>query len=361
MARLFGVPVHVSPTWLLVAALITAGFAPSFARRAPSLGAWSYLVAFSFAVLLYLSVLAHELSHSLVAMRLGLPVRRITLHLLGGVSEIEREPPTPAQEFLVAFAGPLLSLALGGVGVLVAQAAPPASVTQLMAATLGGANLVVAVFNLLPGLPLDGGRVLQAGVWRVTGRRTTGVVAAARAGQLLAVLLLAVPLAGVLSTGRSLSLVGLLWSALVAWFVWTGASEALRGARLRQRLPALRARVLARPAVPVPGDLTLAEALGRTSATPRSALVVVDASGAPVALVSEAAVAALPDQRRTEVPVGALARGLDASVVLPADLAGEDLLRALSRASAGEYLLLEPDGTVVGVLSAVDVDRKLAG
>ena len=98
IGRPFGVPVYVSPTWFLVAALITYGFAPNVENQVPGIGQWQYAVSFAFAVLLYLSVLVHELSHTVVALRAGLPVRRISLYLLGGVSEIEKPAPTPGRE-----------------------------------------------------------------------------------------------------------------------------------------------------------------------------------------------------------------------------------------------------------------------
>ncbi|MDP9416612.1 MAG: M50 family metallopeptidase, partial [Actinomycetota bacterium] len=201
MGRIAGIPIFVTPTWLLVAVAITLSFAPS-EQRLPGLGDWRYAVSFAFAVLLYLSVLVHELSHSLTALALGLRVRRITLHLLGGASEIAQEPRTPGAEFLIAFAGPAVSLVLAGVGYVAAQALDPAAVAGFLVLLLAGANLLLGIFNLLPALPLDGGRLLAAGVWKLAGRRLTGVLIAAAAGRVLAVLLLALPLLGLLRGGR---------------------------------------------------------------------------------------------------------------------------------------------------------------
>ena len=141
-------------------------------------------------MLLYASVVAHELSHSLVAKRFGLPVNRITLHILGGVSEIGEEPPTPRREFAVAAAGPALSLVVGGVAYALYQALEPYTVVWVLVQALAYANLLVGVFNLLPGLPLDGGRILRAIVWAVTGNPIAATRVAARAGQGLAGLLM---------------------------------------------------------------------------------------------------------------------------------------------------------------------------
>ena len=128
-----------------------------------------YVVAAAFVVLLYASVLVHELSHSVVARAFGLPVRRILLYPLGGFSEIEREPPTPGREFLVSAAGPLLSLALAGAGFGVSRLVHLNGVPGVLLSQLVVANLLVGIFNMLQGLPLDGGRMLRDGVWKVTG------------------------------------------------------------------------------------------------------------------------------------------------------------------------------------------------
>src|SRR5215475_6087328 len=184
IARPFGIPVFISPYWFLIAGVFVVLYARGLdASVAANL---RYVVAAAFVVLLYASVLVHELSHSLVALAFGLPVRRILLYPLGGFSEIEREPPTPGREFLVSAAGPLISLALAAGGFGLDHAFHPDWVPGVLLGQLVVANLLVGVFNLLPGLPLDGGRMLRAGVWKLTGRPSTATVAAAWAGRGLA-------------------------------------------------------------------------------------------------------------------------------------------------------------------------------
>jgi Zn-dependent protease/CBS domain-containing protein len=361
MGRPFGIPVYVAPTWFLVAGLITFAFAPAVERQLPGLGSLRYLVSFAFAVLLYVSVLVHELSHSVVALRLGLPVRRISLYLLGGVSEIEKEPPTPGREFLVAAVGPLLSLVLGGLGLAAVLLLPSDGVVGFLMWELMVANFLVGGFNLLPGLPLDGGRVLRAGVWKATGRPYTGTLVAAWAGRVLAGSVLAAPLLLATVTRRPPDLITMVWCAVLGAFIWFGASQALQNARLRERLPGLRARGLTRRAIPVPADLPLAEALRRAVDAGAAGLVVVDREERPTALVNEAAVLATPEHRRPWVQVGEFARSIEPGLVLSADLSGEDLVRALQAAPATEYLVLEPTGEVYGVLAAADVERAFAG
>ncbi|MGH3327063.1 MAG: site-2 protease family protein [Streptomycetales bacterium] len=357
MGRPFGIPVYVTPTWFIVAVLITVAFAPIVESSLPGIGIWKYVVAFAFAVFLYLSVLVHELSHSVVAMRLGLPVRRITLYLLGGASEIEREPETPGREFLVAVAGPILSLVLGAMGYLLARVVPDGTVTGLLIVQLTFANFLVGGFNLLPGLPLDGGRVLRAAVWKLTGRPLSGTIAAAWAGRAIAVLVLFTPLTIAYVLTGEVDVFQLLWGVLIASFIWLGASQSLRVAKLRGRLPALRARALTRRAVPVPAETPLAEALRQATEVGARGLVVVDPTGRPTALVSEAAVTATPFQRRPWVLVGSVARTLEPGLVVSAELSGEQLVDALRSAPATEYLVVEPSGEIYGVLAATDVER----
>lgn len=263
MGRPFGVPVYVAPSWFLVAALITWVFGGQLDRVLPELGAARYLVSLFFAVAFYASVLVHELAHTVAALRFKLPVRRIQLQFFGGVSEIEKEAETPGREFVLAFVGPLLSLVLAGLFYLALQPVEPGTVPGVLLAGLMISNLIVAAFNLLPGLPLDGGRMLRAVIWKITGKPMSGTIAAAWVGRALAVsVLIGLPLltqSGAL--GRdAVDNVGMdtvmdaLLAAILAAIIWTGAGNSLRMARLREHLPELRARNLTRRAVPVETD-----------------------------------------------------------------------------------------------------------
>ncbi|MFC8144249.1 site-2 protease family protein [Streptomyces paradoxus] len=366
MGRPFGVPVYVAPSWFLVAALITWVFGGQLERVLPELGAARYLVSLFFAVAFYASVLVHELAHTVAALRFKLPVRRIQLQFFGGVSEIEKEAETPGREFVLAFVGPLLSLVLAGVFYAAAQTVEPGTVPGVLLAGLMISNLIVAAFNLLPGLPLDGGRMLRAVVWKITGKPMKGTIAAAWVGRALAVsVLIGLPLltqSGALGTdaadnvGMDTVLDALL-AAILAAIIWTGAGNSLRMARLREHLPELRARALTRRAVPVETDTPLSEALRRANAAGARALVVVDADGQPLSLVREAAIVGVPEHRRPWVAVSGLAQDLTDGMRVSAELSGEELLDALRATPATEYLVVEETGEIYGVLSAADVER----
>ncbi|MCT2588718.1 site-2 protease family protein [Streptomyces sp. N2-109] len=364
MGRPFGVPVYVAPSWFLVAALITWVFGGQLDRVLPELGNIRYLIALFFAVAFYASVLVHELAHTVAALRFDLPVRRIQLQFFGGVSEIEKESETPGREFVLAFVGPLLSLVLAGVFYGGMQLVEPGTVPGVLLAGLMISNLIVAVFNLLPGLPLDGGRMLRAVVWKLSGRAMTGTVAAAWTGRALAIaVLIGFPLAthaggftddGV---GGMDTLTDALLAAILAAIIWTGAGNSLRMARLRERLPELRARTLTRRAVPVESETPLSEALRRANEAGARALVVVDGQGDPLSLVRESAIVGVPEHRRPWVAVSTLAQDLKDGMRVPAELAGEELLDHLRAAPATEYLVVEESGEIYGVLSTGDVEK----
>jgi Zn-dependent protease len=360
IAKVFGIPVYISPYWFFVAALLTYLYAHELDSNIQPVHV-RYLVSAAFVVLLYASVLVHELSHCVVARAFRLPVRRVLLYPLGGFSEIEQEPPTPSQEFLVSVAGPVLSLVLAGLAALLTKVVPD-GLPNLLIDQLFRANLLVGLFNLLPGLPLDGGRIFRAGWWKVTGKAVGSTIAAAWAGRVLAVALILVPIA--IYGGQFQALLNgsyWLWGVFIAAFMWMQSGQAIRAAKVRERLPTLEARRLARRAIPIPANVPLAEAIRRADEAQARALVVVDHAATPIAIVNEEAVMATPPQRRPWVEVGALARTLAPGMVLSADLSGMALIEAVRAVPASEYLLIEPSGQVYGVLATTDLDHAFAG
>jgi len=232
-------------------------------------------------------------------------------------------------------------------------------VTGALIRQLVVANIIVGVFNLLPGLPLDGGRMLRAVIWKITRKPTTATIAAAWVGRGLAVALLAIPFfSGGLAGG---DIVSTLWVLVIAAFMWTGATQSIKATRFRERLPALQARRLARKAISVSASTPLAEAIRQADDAGARAIVVVDHDSKPIAIVNEAAVTATPPQRRPWVETGSMARSIDPSLVLNADLQGMALLDAIRRAPATEYLLVDSTGQVFGVLATRDLDQVFAG
>lgn len=351
-----GIDVLITSSWFIVALLISLTFAPRIEQVEPGLGFWKYVAGFVFAVVLYLSVLLHEASHAVTAQRLGYGVTSITLHFLGGMTEIDGQSRRPRHEFWIAVVGPLTSIAVGLAAAAVLLVVPDGLVREAVWG-LAAANLVIGVLNLVPGLPLDGGRVLKALVWGASGNQHRATIVAAWGGRLAALALLSWPVLQEPLTGEQPTIMDLVLVFILGLFLWTGATAAMAHARLRQRLPALVARPLARRTLTVPGDVPLAEAVRRAQEAQAGSIVTVSPDGRPLGIVSEAAVTAMPAERRPWVPVSTVARAIEEGLTLPATVAGEELILAISRRPAEEYLLVEEDGRIYGVLSTADVDR----
>jgi Zn-dependent protease/CBS domain-containing protein len=346
----------VANSWFLIVLLITILIAPQIQDVAPGLGGLAYVAGLAYAVLLYLSVLLHEISHALAARGFQMNVLSINLHFLGGVTEIEGEASTPWREFVIAVVGPLTSIAVGGLALLGANSLEW-GLLAFTALSLAVANLIVGALNLVPGLPLDGGRVLQSVVWAITRRRSVGVIVAAWGGRVAAVAAFGWPLVIAPALGFEVTLIDYLLAFMIAVFLWQGASQSLVVAKVRSKLPAIQARRLARPAIGVPADLPLSEAIRRAQEANAGSVVVVSHDGRASGIVNESAVISTPVDRRPWLPVGDLARRLEDGLWLSADLAGEPLLRAMNKTPASEYVLLEADGSIFGVLVAKDVDE----
>jgi Zn-dependent protease len=351
-----GSDVLVSGSWFLIAGLIALITAPAIEQAEPGLGGLKYVAGLALAVLLYLSVLAHEASHAYMARRYGLPVSHITLQFFGGMTAIEGEPDSPRQEFWVSVVGPLSSLAVALVAFLAFLVAP-GGLIGLALSGLAWTNLFVGIVNLVPGLPLDGGRILKAVVWGASGDTHRGTIAAAWVGRVVALLALGYPFLTAKILGGRPSIIDFVFAGVISMFLWSGATSALESARVRSRLPYLVARDLARRTLTVPGDLPLAEAVRRAQEVQAGSIVTVTSAGAPVGVVNEAALLSVPVDRRAWVPTSSVARTLEDGLRLPAGIGGEDLIRAISARPAGEYLLLDVDGSIFGVLATADVDR----
>lgn len=356
IGRIAGSDVLVSSSWFVVAALIAWIMGPRVDQVQPGLGGWKYVVGVVFAMALYLAILLHEASHALVARRFGFKVEAITLHFLGGATTIDGEARRPRQEFWIAVVGPITSLGVGVAAVGLWFLLPDdQDLLRLVVEGLAGSNLVIGVLNLVPGLPLDGGRVLKAGVWALTGKVYLGTVVAGWGGRVTAG---AVVVWAFLSS-RDGSVVNSVILVIVALFLWTGAGQAIAAARVVRGLSGVVARDLARPAITVPEDLPLAEAVRRAGAAPASGIVTTTSDGRPVGVVSEEAVRAVPEERLPWLAVSTVARSLAAGRALPVGISGEDLLAALRRTPASEYVLLAEDGSVHGVLATADIIREM--
>jgi Zn-dependent protease/CBS domain-containing protein len=230
IGSLFGIPLFLDPLWFVILGLATLNFGVAYQEWGTAIG-WS--AGMVMALLLFASVLLHELGHSLAARSQGIKVNSITLFLFGGIAAIEEESKTPGKAFQVAIAGPLVSIALFLLLSLATNVTPDASPISEMVTDLARINLVVALFNLIPGLPLDGGQVLKAALWKITGDRFQAVHWAARAGQILGYAAIALGFAVDFFTRE---LVTGLWIALIGWFAVRNANSYDRMTTLQETL-----------------------------------------------------------------------------------------------------------------------------
>src|SRR5580700_8705223 len=284
--RLFsvwGIPIYLHVSWFIIFALITLSLAKQFTSLHPG---WTqtqhYALGIITSVLFFASVVFHELSHSFVALRYQIPVKSITLFVFGGLAGIGREPDNARQEFNIAIAGPLSSLFLAGCFWLVAHYFPGDNMVVAAAKWLWEINLLLALFNLLPGFPLDGGRILRGIVWGITGDFTKSTRVAANAGRVLAYLMIFVGVWQALNGNW----VGGLWTAFIGWFLLSAAQESYAQVAIRSTLTGVRAEdIMSRDIPTVTRDMSLEEYVHEVLRTGRRCHIVIGA-GHPVGMIT---------------------------------------------------------------------------
>lgn len=346
-------------TWLLGASVL-----PSQLTGESHLMTWT--VAACAALGLLTSLLAHELAHSIVARRHGVRVDRITLWLLGGISELTEEPKDPRTDLRVAVAGPLTSAAtgVGFFAIALLLGTIPSKTVETALVWLAVTNIVLAVFNLLPAAPLDGGRVVRAAIWARTGDRLRGEAAAARAGRGLGTGLIALGVLELLLWRNG----GGLWLMLLGWYLRSAAAAELADASARHQLGDLRVGQVMTPSpLTVPAELPVSSFLGTDGMHLRHRVFpVVDASNRPVGELSLRELARLPQSVRDTVPAGRLARPLAAAAVVGEHtLLTTVLTGVVLRPGLDLIAVVGDDGQLVGVITARDLanvcDRSALG
>lgn len=350
-----GAPVILSPTWFLIGAFVVFTFGPSVHDYLPELSrSQDYVVAATYALLLLVSVLVHELAHALLARAYALPVTRIVADVWGGHTQFAAEASRPVPSAVVSVGGPAANLVLAVVGMTVRNA-HTGGVPGLLGNALYYSNLLLALFNLLPGLPLDGGRVVESLFWGLTRERSTGTLVAGWCGRLVAVAVLFFGVFLPFFRDGSPDATLLLWSALIAGLLWTGATQALQWGGMRRKAGRLDARRLARPAVPVHSTWTLAEVQDLAARQGTPDIVVLDGTGVPFGLVTRDAVQQVIDAGHPDTEIQALMHALPPYAVVPASTSGEALLQLLSQTPAtGTYALVDDQGQV-GLVAGRDL------
>ena len=360
LGRIAGVPVVLAHSWFIIAAFTVIVYGPVLEGRNPALGVAAYVIAFGYALLLLISVLVHELAHALTARIYGWPTEKIVLNLWGGHTQFESFTATPGRSVLVALAGPAANFVLAGGAWLVLETSSLSSVAAMLLNIFMWANFVIAIFNVLPGLPLDGGRMVESAVWKATGSQAKGTVAAGWGGRVIVVAMAYWFIARPLMAGDPPDFSFLMITVLVGGFLWMGASASIQQGTLRGRLPLISAARLAAPAIGLPVTTSVQDALGR-GAGGAYAVVACGPDGRPEGLVDPEALASVPRAAAAATPLSAVSFALAAGAYVPEWSRGEELLQFLSRVEGRHYAVVDHNGRVTGLLTQEAVLAAMTG
>ena len=376
-----GIPVYLGRSWPVIAIVVVLTFAPNVSTSTGEYGGvFGYAVAVAYAVLLLLSVLAHEAGHALVARRFGFRVDRVVADLWGGHTIYDSSTSRAGTSAVISVSGPLANLALAGIGYALMQALDPDGVVGLLLFAVTLTNAFVGVFNLLPGLPLDGGYLVHALVWKVTGDRNRALIVAGWLGRVVTVVFVLWLVGRPLLLGQPPSLVTIVWCGLIGAFLWMGATSAIRAGQSRrviERVPL--ARVL-RPAMVVGVGDSVASVLARVdgaasggrrdgdggwavggSGAVAPIVVVVGRSGEILGIANLDAARGIDGARQGQVSVEAVVgRQPDGWVVIVDSREGDvsGLVSAVAASGAAAPLMLlavTPAGEVLGTVTLADL------
>lgn len=362
IGNLFGIPFFVNPSWFLVLGLVTWSYGSGLAEFPQLTGILPWFLGLVAALLLFSSVLAHELGHSFVAISQGIPVKSITLFIFGGLATLEKESETPLQAFLVAIAGPLVSVLLFGVFYGIAETAPLSLPLKAIISLVASINLILAVFNMIPGLPLDGGNVLKAIIWKITGNPNKGVIFAGRVGQVIGWIAIALGILSILGISQA----GSIWTLLIGTFLLQNAGFAAQSAVVQDKLSQYTARDAVIADSPIVGqNLSLREfvndyVIGKEQ---WKKFLVVDDNGLLVGAVTTEDLKQVPTSQWNDTYLDELVKPVSEEETIPADTSLLDAAKLFETKSPRELVVIENSNRVVGLLektSIVDLMAKEA-
>ncbi|MBD2106192.1 site-2 protease family protein [Nodosilinea sp. FACHB-13] len=360
VGNLFGIPFYVNVSWFFVLALVTWQYGSGLAAAFPYLGgSLPWVLGLGAALTLFASVLAHELGHSFAAMKQGIGVNSITLFLFGGLAALEKESDTPKGAFWVAIAGPLVSFVLFGLfsiaGLVLPLSGPLAGIVSLLAYI----NLALGAFNLIPGLPLDGGNVLKSIVWKITGQPHKGLVFASRTGQLLGWTAIALGIGSILG----ISSVGSVWTLLIGLFLLQNANRSAQFGTVQGRLAGLTAQdALAQDSPVVETTMSLREfADGALLAAPSAwrKFLVADETGLLVGTVLVDALKQVPREQWAETSVAAIMESAGDIVTVGAEQPLMEVIKTLETRKIQALAVIGNDGSLAGLLEKTSIQALL--
>ncbi|APX12020.1 site-2 protease family protein [Tateyamaria omphalii] len=360
IVTLFGFNIRIDPSWILIAGLITWSLATySFPAVLPGRSQWTYagLAVFG-AALFFVSLLAHELAHALAARRFGIRTRSITLFLFGGVAELAREPSKAVHEFWIALAGPAMSLVLAVVFALLADMVITAVgqvPTTALLHYLALVNAVLAVFNLLPAFPLDGGRILRAWLWWRRDDLLSATETAANTGRILAYALMAL---GLLGLFQGMIVAGF-WQILIGLFILGAANTALENQRIRALMGHRPVHsVMSAPPVITASEVTLAALVNQVMLAHRVSFVPVVEGGRVLGHIDADVLQGIDRENWANTTVGDVFVEVGETVCVAPDMPVLELLERIADTGQRKFMVLD-EGHLVGVVSLSDLTRQL--
>ena len=356
IGRVLGIRVYLHPTWFVVFFLVTITLSSALGQEhADWSGPLRTLLAGGTAALFFGSIFLHELGHSVLALRHEVGVRSITLFIFGGVAVMEKEPPTPRAEFEIAIAGPivsaLLALAFGWLAGAAGTDAPAGS----MLSWLSWINFILAAFNLLPGFPLDGGRVLRALLWARSGDFQRATRVAANVGQWIAYGFIGLGAAQVLFFGN---LVGGLWQAFIGWFLLSASGATVRQVAIEHSLSGLLARDVMNPDVPRVHSGISVGSFARDLVMRGRRWALVEEAGRTAGIITLSDVKRVDPEAWETTPVGRVATPIDAVVTASPTQPVRDVLTAIGTRNVNQIPVVE-DGKVLGAVTRDTLVRAI--
>ncbi|WP_147108297.1 site-2 protease family protein [Tateyamaria sp. syn59] len=360
IVTLFGFNIRIDPSWILIAALITWSLATySFPAAVPGLSQWTYAgLAVVGAGLFFASLLGHELAHGLAAKRFGVQTRSITLFLFGGVAELAREPSKALHEFWIALAGPVMSLVLAAFFALLAALVGATVGEGAMVAVLhylALVNVVLAVFNLLPAFPLDGGRILRAWLWWRGGDMLSATETAANTGRILAYGLMGLGLLGLFQG----MIVGGFWQILIGLFILGAANTSVESQRIRALMGHRPVQsLMSAPAVTTAPEMTLAALVNRVMLAQRVSFVPVVEDGRVLGHMDTDVLQSIDRENWASTTVGDVYVKVSNSVCIVPDMPVLELFEKIAETGHRKFMVVER-GHLMGVVSLSDLTRQL--
>ena len=349
IGSIFGIPFYINPSWFFVLGLITLTYGADLTQFPQLGGIIPWILGFIAAILLFSSVLAHELGHSVVAIAQGIPVKSITLFIFGGLATLEKESETPLQAFLVAIAGPVVSLLLFVLFAILSVSLPFAPPIRAIVSLLAQINLILALFNLIPGLPLDGGNVLKSIVWKITGNPNKGVIFAGRVGQVFGWLAVIIGGLAVLD----ISPVGSVWTLLIGWFLLRNAGFAAQSATVSEKLSNYTAEDAVIGDSPiVSANLTLREFVNEyvIGKDKWRKFLVTDEEGKLRGEIATEDLKQIPTSQWTEIKVEELIKESTNINTVKSDQSLMEVIQLIEQQNLSELAVVKEDGVLIGLL-----------